>query len=162
MPRPPKYPLEPLLEHRERKVDEATVELGKAVRAREGAEDARLRAQHERLDAEDRAAKVRAEEAARLENGELRVADLANAQEWEHGVRQSLAELTRLEQQAGTRVETARKAEEGARAALAHEKADRDVVGRDRARFADKLRRAADAAEEENAEDAHRARRGGG
>src|SRR5262245_29059751 len=40
MPRPPKYPLEPLLEHRERKVDDATAELGGAVRHREDAEAA--------------------------------------------------------------------------------------------------------------------------
>jgi hypothetical protein len=163
MPRSPKYPLEPLLEHRERKVDDATAELGAAVRARETAEDAKRRAQRERAAAEERAVQVRAEEAERLAKGELRAADLATAQQWELGVRHAITDLARIEATAGVRAEDARAAEDNARAELARQKADRDVVAKDRARFADDRRRDAEAAEEENAEDAHRAgaKRGG-
>lgn len=161
MARSSKYPLEPLLQHRERKVDDATAELGDAVRAREDAEEAKRRAERAKQEAEERAARVRAEEAERLERGELRAGDLAAAGQWEVGVRHAIADLARVEGQAGARAEEARTAEDEARAALAREKADRDVVAKDRARFTDKVRRVSEAAEEESAEEAHRGRRGG-
>ncbi|MDF2696321.1 MAG: hypothetical protein K0S65_4704 [Labilithrix sp.] len=62
----PKYPLKPLLEHRERQVDDATTELGHAVRARESADAARGRAEIERREAEERAAGARVELARKM------------------------------------------------------------------------------------------------
>lgn len=159
MPRSPKYSLEPLLQHRERKVDEATAGLGDAVRAVESAEEAKARAERARHEEEERAARQRAVEAERLANGELRAGDLANAQRWEVGVTHAIADLERACDQARTRVTAARSAAEGARAELARQKADLDVVAKDRARFVDAARRAAEAAEEENAEEAHNGRR---
>jgi hypothetical protein len=160
MPRSPKYPLGPLLQHRERKVDDATSDLGEAVRAREAAEEAKLGAERERCEAESRAAEEREAEAVRLASGELRVADLAHAQQWELGVSHAIADLSRVEGQADDRARLAREGEEQARSELAKQKADRDVVAKDRSRFSDKLRKSVDAAEEENAEEAHAARRG--
>lgn len=159
MPRTPKYSLEPLVQHRERQVDEATVELREAVRARETAEEARARAERARREAEERAARERAAEAERFANGELRAADLANAQRWEVGVQRAIGELEHAREQAASRAAAAKSMEEAARAELARQKADLDVVAKDRDRFVQKLRRAAEAADEENAEEAHGARR---
>lgn len=162
MPRNPKYPLEPLREHRDRKVDAATSQLGDAVRAREAAADARKRAEHNRLGAEARAAVIRQDEADRLANGELRAADLARAQAWEHAASAEAAELARAVGHADDRLSAAHQGEVAARTDLAQKKADLDVVAKDEARFDAGIRRARDAAEEEAADEAFAARRGGG
>jgi hypothetical protein len=157
MPRNPKYPLEPLREHRDRDVDAATVQLGDAVRAREAADDARRRAEEERREAAHRAEGVRSDEAERLVNGELRVADLARAQGWEHGANAEMDDLGRAIERADGR----RAAAHEARAALAQKKADLDVVAKDEARFDAGVRKAREGAEEEAAEEAFAARRKG-
>jgi hypothetical protein len=154
VPRPPKYPLEPLLEHRERRVEDATAELGDAVRAVEQAEIARARAEAERMAEEKRAERILAAESDLLAKGELRAVDLARAQAWEHGERARLAELAAAEGRAAGAVDAARGAEQDARAALAQKKADRDVVAKDEARFVDARKREHEAREEEAAEEA--------
>lgn len=159
MPRNPKYPLEPLREHRDRKVEAATSQLGDAVRAREAADEARRRAEQERVEAEARAAAVRQAESARLANGELCVADLARAQAWEHAASVEAAGLLRAIDQADARLAAARDAEAQARTELTSEKADLDVVVKDQARFDAGVRRVREAAEEEAAEEAFAARR---
>lgn len=161
MPRNPKYPLEPLREHRDRNVDAATVQLGDAVRAREAADDAKRRAEDERRQAEARAAGVRDDEAERLANGELRVADLARAQAWEHAASAEIDDLGRAIARADGKLAAAHDAELHARAALAQKKADLDVVVKDRARFDAGVRTAREAAEEEAAEEVLAARRNG-
>jgi flagellar biosynthesis chaperone FliJ len=159
MPRNPKYPLEPLREHRDRKVDTATAELGDAVRARESAADAKRRAEDERREAEARAAAVRDDEAQRLANGELRVADLARAQAWEHAASAEIEDLGRAIDRADGHLAAAHDAEAQARAELAQKKADLDVVTKDHARFDAGVRRAREGAEEEAADEAFAARR---
>ena len=154
MARPPKYPLEPLLEHRERRVDDATAELGDAVRAREAAEAAKARAEAARREEEERAARLRAAEAALLAQGELRAVDLARAQAWEHAEQRTIEELAGAERRATEHAGTARATEDEARIELAKKKADRDVVAKDEARFLDKQRRDREAREEEAAEEA--------
>jgi hypothetical protein len=154
MPRPPKYPLEPLLEHRERRVDDATAELGDAVRAREAAEAAKARAQADRRAEEERAARTRGAEADLLAKGELRAVDLARAQAWEHAEQLRLAQLAAAEGRAASAVDAARGAEQDARAALSQKKADHDVVAKDEARFIDAKKREQEAREEEAAEEA--------
>ncbi|MDB4936255.1 MAG: hypothetical protein JWP87_3227 [Labilithrix sp.] len=159
MPRNPKYPLEALREHRDRKVDAATAELGDAVRTRESADDAKRRAEQERADSEARAAAVRQDEAQRLATGRVQVADLARAHAWEHAADAELTELARAVGRAGDQLEAAREAEVSARAALAREKADLDVVAKDRARFDAGVRQAREASEEEAGEEVFAARR---
>lgn len=161
MPRNSKYPLEPLREHRDRHVDGATVQLGDAVRAREAADDAKRCAEEERRDAAHRAESVRSDEAERLANGELRVADLARAQAWEHGASAEMDDLGRAIERADGRLAAAHGAEHEARAALAQKKADLDVVAKDEARFDAGVRKAREAGEEEAAEEAFAARRKG-
>lgn len=157
----PKYPLKPLLEQRERHVDDATAELGGAVRAREAADAARMRAERDRREADERAARIRQEEAERLARGELRAADLAHAQAWEVGARAELQELDRAVEVAQQTAERARGDEQNARFALAQKMADRDVVAKDKARFEDRVKRRVLAAEEEAAEEAFRGGRSG-
>ncbi|MBS2017612.1 MAG: hypothetical protein JST00_32335 [Deltaproteobacteria bacterium] len=159
MSRNPKYPLEPLREHRDRGVDAATAELGEAIRAREAAEAAHRAAEEEKRAAEARAAAVRAEEAERLARGELRAADLAQASAWEIARASEIDGLARQVESAEARAGEARAEETGARSELAQKKADRDVVAKDEARFHDRLRRARDAAEEEAADEAYAGRR---
>jgi hypothetical protein len=161
MPRNPKYPLEPLREHRDRIVDAATVQLGDAVRAREAADDAKRRAEEERREAEARAAGVREDEAEHLANGDLRVADLARAQAWEHAASAEIDGLGHAITRAEGKLAAAHDAELDARAGLAQKKADLDVVVKDRARFDAGVRTAREAAEEEAAEEALAARRKG-
>lgn len=159
MPRNPKYPLEPLREHRDRGVDAATAELGDAIRSREAAEAAQRAAEREKREAEARAVAVRADEASRLERGELRAVDLARANAWEISAASEIDGLTSAVSAAEARSDEARDAETGARAELAQKKADRDVVAKDEARFHDNARRVRDAAEEEAADEAYAGRR---
>jgi hypothetical protein len=154
-----KYPLAPVREHRDRKVDAATAELGDAVRAREAAYAEKLAAERRRAEAEARAAAVREDEAGRLARGELRAVDLACAQAWEYGARAEIADLAQAVEHADGRLEATRDAEGAFRTALAERKADLDVVVKDQARFDDRTRRAREAADEEAAEEVFFARR---
>jgi hypothetical protein len=158
MPRNPKYPLEALREHRDRNVDAATSQLGDAIRVREAAGDAKRSSEAERQEAEARANAVRGDEAARLANGELRVEDLARAQAWEHGATAELEDLGRAVHRAEGRLVAAQEAEATARTVLSQNKADRDVVAKDEARFDERTRRAHEAAEEEAVDEVFAAR----
>ena len=89
-----------------------------------------------------------------MAKGELRAADLANAQAWKHAEERRLADLAGAEGRATSAVDAARTAEEDARAALAQKKADRDVVAKDEARFIDAKNRDREARDEEAAEEA--------
>jgi hypothetical protein len=160
MPRRPKYPLKALLEHRDRKVDDATAGLGEAVRTREATDEKRARLERAQKESTEAAEATRAAEQRRLAEGELRVADLARTEAWEVAVRRTAEDLARAVDRAAGEVETAKGSEAEARAALARTKADRDVVEKDRTRFTDGLRRAADAADEEEAAEAWRGNRG--
>lgn len=159
MPRSPKYPLEPLRRHRDHLVDEATAELGDAVEAREAADAERRRAEAARRAAEEEAARTREAERARLERGELRAGDLAQAEAWGVAVARQASELAGEVARAEARLEGARAEEAAARAALAQKKADAQVVEKDQARFAARLRREAEAHEEEAADEIWAARR---
>lgn len=153
MPRNPKYPLTSLREHRDRKVDAATAELGGAVRLREAADEAKRAAERDREQAETRAAAVRNDEAERLARGELRADDLARAQAWEYAARAEITDLTQAIDRAARHLDATRDAEGVARATLAQEKADLDVVAKDQARFDEQALRARNAAEELEAEE---------
>lgn len=155
----PKYPLRPLLEHRARKVDDATAELGAAVRAREAAEDARARAEAVRREEEERAARIEAEEVERLGRGELRAIDLARGQAWHVAAQARIGELAQAASAADRKASAAREGEAGARADLAQTMADRDVVAKDEARFRERANRRALLAEEEAAEEVYGGKR---
>lgn len=156
---PSKYPLQPLLEHRERAVDDRTAELGGAIGARETAEQQRARAEALQDAAEREAAGVRNEEASLLKEGQLQVGDLARGHAWEVGAQARLDALARATASATATVATARDAEHAARGALAGAMADRDVVQKDADKFTARATAKQLAAEEEQAEDVHRGRK---
>ena len=124
-------------------------------------QDANRRSRHvdiHSLVSEGKGSVPRADEAARLTSGELRVADLALANAWEHAAGAEMADLGRAVARADGQLTAARGAEGVARSELAQKKADLDVVAKDEARFDDRARRARDAAEEESADEAFAAR----
>jgi len=155
-----KYPLDPLLELRERQVDDAARDLAKAVDTRQRAEAAKRAAQTARETAEERAARARQEENEALARGELRAGDLMRAQAWEIGVAEEQKRLSQQVAAAEQGEKTARDHEDGARGALASRQADADVVDKDKERFVAKERDKQIAKEEEAAEEAHGAKRG--
>lgn len=152
----PKYPLQPLLDHRERAVDDRTAELGGAVRTRENAERTRERAAASQDAAESETAQTRQKERELLQDGALSVADLARGQAWEIGAQARIADLARATANAAAAADTASKAEVAARGQLAQAMADRDVVAKDESRFKERLAKKQLAAEEEQAEEAYR------
>lgn len=161
MPAPPKYPLEPLLAHRRRQVDDATAELGAAMRSREDAEASKARASRDEQDADARARAVRGRERDLLARGELRVADLARAEAWEIAAEVERAAHAQAVAVAADHLRASTAEERSARDALAARKAGQDVIEKDRARFVEARAERQLAAEEEAAEEAHRAGRGG-
>jgi len=154
-----KYPLDPLLELRDRQVDDAARDLAKAVDARQKAENAKRAAEAARETAEERAARAREAEREALERGELRVGDLMRAQAWEVGVAKEYDQLSKQVVAAAQGEAKARDHEDGARGALASRQADAEVVEKDKARFVSKEKQKQIAKEEEAAEEAHGAKR---
>jgi hypothetical protein len=156
MAKPPKYPLLPLLDHRDRRVSDATVELAEAVRARENAETSETRARVVEGQAAARRDAVRHAESERLARGELRVADLARREAWEVFAKSEAAELADASARAGVATENAKEAEGRARSELSGKKVERDVVAKDRARWDERQKKQKENAEEEAAEEAFR------
>ena len=152
----PRYPLEPLVTVRGRKVEAAVQGLADAVRSRETAEGAR-RASEERRDAHDRAAEaVRGQEREALGRGELRAADLLAAGAWEARMRAETSAMATAVERARGAEAAAREAEGGARGQVATRKADAQVVDEDRDRWLEGQRKKAEAQEEEEAAEAYR------
>lgn len=157
--RRPRYPLETLAEHRDRRVDDAVRGLAQAIRARETAEDARRRAENEREGHDARVCRTVAEEQTALERGELAASDLAHAHAWrvrEDAERAALAEQV---ERAGRAEDQARTGEQGARDAVVVRRAEAEVVIQDRERWTAAARKRADAKEEEDAAEAFRPKR---
>ena len=156
---PPKYPFSQLAALRNKKVDDAANELANKTTARAAAERDRRAAEDRRDAHEAAAARVREGEANALARGELRAADLARANAWE--VRIGAESAARVSE-----VDRARASEAGAlegeqrtRALLTSRRADADVVTKDQARWSHRLRKHAEAKEEEAASEAWRPKR---
>jgi hypothetical protein len=154
----PKYPLDPLLDLREKRKDEAGAALAGAVAARTQAEEAATRAAGARQSAEQTAAVTRSREAKALEDGALTAADLQRAGAWEQRVESERLALMKKEEEARAAEAAAREQEAGARGELAARDADVEVVAKDRARHLERLRREAEAKAEEEASEAWRKR----
>ncbi len=133
-------------------------DLGHAVRTREAAEVSRQTAEREREAGELRAQAIRREEAARLDKGELRAADLLHAQAWEQRECSETVGLAQAVERAARHLESSRLAEATARAALARAKADLEVVVKDQARFDDEALRDREGREQEAADEVFRAK----
>ncbi len=155
-----KYPLDPLVKVRAQAVDTATRALAESIRAREAAERRERVAEDEKRRAEEDACALREAERAKLEQGELKVVDLMRADAWGVAVE---AEHERLEQQVQRASEEVRQAcagEGAARAGVASRKAEAEIVEKDRAKWQGRVRREADARQEEEAAEVWRPKRG--
>jgi hypothetical protein len=152
--RTPRYPLEPLVELRDRKVNEARGDLASAARERSGAERRRLELEQKCEEHSAAVSCIRGAEDESLARGELRAADLARVDAWEVGVaveRDVLAtevERARVEE-TGMREREARALDE-----VASRSAEAQVVANDRVRWRDALHRRVEAREEEASSEA--------
>jgi hypothetical protein len=157
--RQPKYPLETLAQVRKIATDVAIRRLAGAVRERDAASKARQEADDARLAHDRSASRVLAAERNELEQGGLRVVDLARAETWGLRVASERARLS-------ARIEHARaneaEATEGQRVAqdeTARRRGEADVVAKDRARWENSRRKSSQAREEEAASEAWRPKR---
>ena len=155
----PKYPLEPLAELREKKVEAAALELAEAVRKREAAARTLLAAELRR-DAQARAvAGLRQSEHGALSRGELRARDLARADAWGIRVAGERQSLVGAVDHARASEATARGQERDAQGTLAARRADAQVVAGHRTRWDDEARHRLEAREEEASSEAWRRKR---
>jgi hypothetical protein len=154
-----RYPLEPVAELREAKVDQAVRGLAVAIAQRDQAERSRCAAEESRASHDAGAQLVRSAEAHALARGELRVSDLARAGAWELRVAAERAELMAEVDRARGAEGRAREGEATARGEVASRQADAQVLEKDRARWADAQRRLAEAKDEEAASEAWRPKR---
>jgi hypothetical protein len=149
--RRPRYPLEPLVELRERRAQEATKELAGAVVEREKAERVRAGAEGRRASHEAQARAVREVEADALSRGDLRVADLARADAWELRVASERAKHEEAVSRAHEEEGRSRESEKEARGRAVMKHADAEVIKKDRARWRETERKRGEAKEEEAA-----------
>ncbi len=154
--RRPRYPLEPLVELREQKVEEAAVGLAGAVHRRERAEQERKAAESARAAHDAASLRVRQGEGEALSRGELRAGDLASADAWEARVTAERATMSTAVDRARATEDNARATEHAARGEVAARQADAKAVARGRARWADEQRKQSEAKEEEAASETWR------
>ncbi len=154
--RRPEYPLEPLAQLRQRRVDEAAKGLAAAVAERERAEQARARAEQQRAMHEAAAHELRQDEADALGRGELRAADLARAGAWELGIAAQRQRHDEAVERAKGEEGRAHEGEREARERVAATRTDADLVDKDRAKWLGAERLREEAREEEAASEAWR------
>jgi hypothetical protein len=154
--RPPKYPLEPLAELRDKRVDLALDDLAAATRGRDAAERERLASEQGCRAHAAAAERLRDAEESALARGELRVADLANAGAWEIRVASEHQALASEVDRARVAEAGARVGEERAQGEVASRKADAQVVAKDRARWRSRQAGREEAKEEEASTEAWR------
>lgn len=155
-----KYPLDPLAKLREQHVDAAMRELAEAVREREAAERKARAAEEEQERAAARALEMREAERAKLERGELKVADLMRADAWGVAVAEEKRRLEAHVERATVAESEARAGEAEQRTVVAARKADAEVIEKDRAKWTEQARKDALLREEEEAGEAWRPKRG--
>ncbi len=157
--RPQKYPLEPLVELRDRKVEEATGVLAAMIRARDAAAG-RLRAALLRRETHRQvAAGIRQAELDALGRGDLRARDLARTDAWGVRVAAEREALTASVRNAREGEAKALASQGEAQATVIARSADAQVVAGHRARWDETRRRALEASEEEAAFEAWRPKR---
>ena len=155
----PKYPLEPLVALREKKVEEATSELAAAMRRHEAAARV-LRTAEARREAQARTvAEIRAAELEALSQGDLRAHDLARGDAWGSRVAFEREALVANVERAGAAEVEARQNESKAQAGVAARRADARVVEGHREHWDTERRKVAEAREEEASAEAWRPKR---
>jgi flagellar biosynthesis chaperone FliJ len=154
-----KYPLEPLVRMKKDRVETKTRELGQAISTRETLEKSRERKEADRDIAREGANHVRREERSQLEQGTLKVLDLAREGTWELRVRAEDVKRTRDVDEARTAEAGARGAESRAKANVAEASAEHESVQRHQERWNTEAKKAEEAKEEESLAEAVRPKR---
>lgn len=155
----PRYPLEPLAEVRQKKVEEAAATLAGAVRKREAAARALRGAEVRREMAARAAARVRTAELEALTRGELRALDLARVHAWAGRAAADAEALAGVVRRAEAAETAAHEHEGEAQGILATRRAEALVVEGHRNRWNERHHRGALAREEEALSEAWRRRR---
>lgn len=158
--RRPRYPLDPLAQQRDRRVEEAVRGLASAVSQREGVERRARTVEQANESHAAAVARVKDAESEALGRGELRAADLAHAHAWELRMEAERAALAAEQARARAAESAAREAEQRSRENVAQRRADADVVAKDRARWEAAQRKQSDAREEEAMAEAFRPKAG--
>jgi hypothetical protein len=145
----PKYPLESLARLRDDEVERAGRGLASAAATRDAAQRKRQLAEEGRDRHEAGVSSVRASELGALGRGDLRVADLVQAESWGVAIaaerRRLAAEARQSEAEEKSALEGVRKAQ----AQVVSTRADAELIVRHRARWADAQKKAHEAADEE-------------
>ncbi len=157
--RSPKYPLEPVVELRTKKVDDAARQLSAAARERAAASGARQLAERRREDHEQEVARVRATEDEALARGELRAVDLARAGTWSVRVGSESEVLAAGVERARAGETRARQTEGSARTAALSRRAEARVALLHRAHWDEARRKEVEAREDEASSEAWRPKR---
>ena len=157
--RPQKYPLEPLVELRDRRVEEATGILAAMIRARDAAAG-RLRAALLRREGHAQVvAGVRKLELDALGRGDLRARDLARVDAWAVRAAAEREALTAVVRDARAAETRARDSQGEAQASVVSRTAEAQAVAGHRGRWDEARRRVLEASEEEAAFEAWRPKR---
>ncbi len=157
--RSPRYPLEPLAQLRDRKVDEAARVYATSVGARETAEDAKRAAEARCRRHEEDTAGVRDAERTALVRGDLCAGDLARAESWAAHRATQQRSLRAAVERAVTKQQGALNAERTAQAQTALRQAEARVMAKDRARWDHARHREIEGREEEALDEACRPKR---
>jgi hypothetical protein len=152
--RSPKYPLEPLVELRQKTMDAAARELVGAARERLTASAARQAAEQRREDHERTVSRDRAAEGEALARGELLVADLARADAWGLRVGADMDILAAGVDRARTAEARAGETESRARSAVISRRAEAQVLAQHKARWAEAIRKDIEAKDDEASSEA--------
>jgi hypothetical protein len=154
----PKYELEPLVELRQTQLDTATRGMADAVQVRQRTEQQRRGAEERRDEHDARAVQVRRTQDHALGDAQLCAGDLATMDAWEDRIAAERQVLTADVQRAASAEATARVQEEKARGQLVSSQANAKVVQQDRERWQAEQRRKDESRQEDEADDALRAR----
>jgi hypothetical protein len=147
--RPKKYPLEPLRRLKKDRAGTKTRELGAAIVTREKAQKRREEAEVEREAERARADRVRGEELAALEKGELFARDLARGGAWEQRTSAEDAERARGVEKARSTEQESQAAEAKAQGSVAVARAEVEATARHEQRFWSAVRKAEESREED-------------
>jgi hypothetical protein len=149
-----KYPLGPLAELREKKVEEAAGVLAAALAEREAAARALRGAELRREGHAQAVARVHAAELEALSRGDLRARDLARVDAWAVRVSAEREALAAVVDHARIADAEARERQGAAKGSMASCSADARLVAGHRARWDEARRRSLEASEEEALSDA--------
>jgi hypothetical protein len=156
-----KYPLDPLKRVRAERVDAQTRSLSEARRLADAADGEVERRVHAKEQLDQSVSATAQSERARLEHGELTAADLARGAAWSIAAGMKQKEMARALDVAQAEQKRTRSVVEHERASLATAEAEAKVVDKHHAKWRAAKALADVARDEENAAEAHQARRGG-